>query len=201
MRTAFVLSVILISMRLASGQAFPSTDENIPYLMVFGNKADKNWGDDDFSQTFFFLLPEAYKGSFYIRVYDPDIGGEIDELNGKWDSQHVFSVFGGKGCYTDPDAQKTDPVGGYKSGNLMATKSFGVNPKYDKGWYSFGPFNPTEGEKVTKFGGNVFKVITEGTAGDDGNLFRYFLSSSGTENKPIEGGECLFVRIFLPYVG
>lgn len=184
----FTLFLFTLPLADTFGQAFPSADENIPYLMVFGNKAEKSWGDDDFSQTFFFLIPDAYKGSFYVRVFDPDAGGEIDELNGKWDTQMVYSFYGGKGCYTDPDAQKTDPIGNYKSGNMLATKSFGVNPKYDNNWYTFGPFNPSEGEKVSKFGGSVFKLIIEGVSGDDGNLFRYFLSTSGTDNKPVEGG-------------
>jgi hypothetical protein len=168
-------------------QPVPAGDENIPYLMTFGPRAEKSWGDDDFSQTFFFLIPEKYQGLVYIRVYDPDCGGEIDEINNFFDTQTSFTVYGGKGSYTNPDAQGVDPTGNYKSGNMLATKTFGVNPKYDKGWYTFGPFNPTEGENYPKFKGNIFKVIAEGTSGDDGNMYRYFLSSSADENKAIEG--------------
>ena len=39
-----------------------------------------------------------------------------------------------------------------------------------------------------QYGGYVIKVIAEGKAGDDGNLYRYFMSTSGTQNIPIEGG-------------
>lgn len=35
-------------------QPVPNVDENIPFLVVFGKKAPTSWGDDDFSQTFFF---------------------------------------------------------------------------------------------------------------------------------------------------
>lgn len=170
-----------------SAQPVPAGDENIPYLMTFGPKADKSWGDDDYSQTFFFQVPETYKGAVYIRVYDPDTGGDIDELDGVFDTQETYSVYGGKGAYSDPDAQETDPKGNYKSGNLLGTKTFGVNPRYDKNWYTFGPFNPTEGEYDKRFASYIFKVICDGVSGDDGNMYRYFLSTSATENIPIEG--------------
>jgi hypothetical protein len=182
----FTLSFILIPI---SGfcQPAPAEDENIPYLITFGKNASTSWGDDDFVQTFFFLVPEKFKQPIYIRVFDPDCGGELDEINGVFDTQTSFSVYGGKKCWSEEAAQSPDPVGNYKSGNLLATKTFGVDPRYDQKWYSFGPFNPTEGEFVPKFGGNVFKIIVEGISGDDGNLYRFYLSTSPTSNVPIEG--------------
>ena len=59
---------------------------------------------------------------------------------------------------------------------------------YDKNWYTFGPFNPSEGEFVDQWEGYVFKVIAEGVTGDDGNLYRYYLSTNADKNVPIEGG-------------
>lgn len=70
----------------------------------------------------------------------------------------------------------------------MASKTFINSDVYDGEWYTFGPFNPSEGELVPEYGGYIFKIISEGLAGDDGNLYKYFLSSSPTENKAIEGG-------------
>jgi hypothetical protein len=169
-------------------QPVPSEDENIPFLMTFGPKADPAWGDDDFSQTFFFLIPENFKQPIFIRVYDPDCGGTHDELNGTWDSRYQYSVYGGKEAFTHPDAQETDPKGNYKSGNLLSSRIFGSDARYDNNWYTFGPFNPSEGEYVSKFGGYVFKVICDGLTGDDGNLYRYFLSTSPDRNVPVEGG-------------
>jgi hypothetical protein len=184
----FALSLLIIPVKIFS-QPVPGQDENIPYLMVFGNNASTSWGDDDFSQTFFFLIPEDFKQPIFIRVWDPDCGGTIDELRGEFNTQTIFSVYGGKACWSDPDAQSPDPKGNYKSGNLLSTKTFGLNPKYDGNWYTFGPFNPTEGELVPKFGGRVIKVIAEGLAGDDGNMFRYYLSTQADNNRSIEGGK------------
>lgn len=168
-------------------QAVPSEEENIPFLMTFGNAAEISWGDDDFSQTFFFLVPESYKGQVYLRIFDPDVGGLNDELNGIFDTKMQYSVYGGKEAFTHPDARGIQPEGNYKSGNLLSTKIFGVDSKYDNNWYTFGPFNPTEGEHYPRYNGYIFKLICDGISGDDGNMYRYFMSTSGTANIPIEG--------------
>ncbi len=188
MKRYFIFVVLLFIGFNVQAQAVPSEEENIPFLMTFGKKAEIKWGDDDFSQTFFFVVPETYKGMVYIRVFDPDTGGAFDEINGFFDTKMQYSVYGGKEAFTHPDAQGIQPEGNYKSGNLLATKTFGVDPKYDNKWYTFGPFNPTEGELVPKYSSYIFKVICDGVAGDDGNMYRYFLSTSANENIPIEGG-------------
>ena len=169
-------------------QQVPTIEENIPYLVTFGKNGVKSWGDDDFSQTFFFVVPRYQKLPVYIRIFDPETSGTNDEKKGEYNTKTQFSVYGGKTCFTAKDAQGIEPKGNYKSGNLLYTKTFGSDPIFDQEWYTFGPFNPTEGEYVDAYNGYIFKVIAEGISGDDGNLYRYFLSSSPTENKPIEGG-------------
>jgi hypothetical protein len=183
-----VFGVLLLVSINARGQAAPSEEENIPFLMTFGNKADPSWGDDDHSQTFFFVVPENYQGMVFIRVFDPDTGGKYDELNGVFDTRMQYSVYGGKEAFTHPDAQGVGPIGNYKSGTQLATRIFGIDPKMDNNWYAFGPFNPTAGEHYPKFGAYIFKLICDGIAGDDGNMYRYFMSTSATANVPIEGG-------------
>jgi hypothetical protein len=182
----FFSFIIVLSDSLFS-QPVPNVDENIPFLMTFGNKAETSWGDDDFSSTFFFLLPKGFNQPVFIRVFDPDVGGEVDEIAGVWDSRVSYSVYGGKGCWSDKAAQGIDPVGNYKSGTLLATKTFGEDPRYDNNYYTFGPFNPSEGEYTERWDGNVFKVICEGISGDDGNMYRYFLSTDPNSDKPVEG--------------
>jgi hypothetical protein len=168
-------------------QSAPAEDENIPYLVTFGANSDKSWGDDDFCQIFFFLVPTSYTDPFYIKVYDPDTGGEIDEMKGDYNTTIKFSVYGGNGNWSNEDAKAVDPVGNFESGNLLSSRSFGKSNRYDQNWYAFGPFNQKEGEFVEKFGGYVFKLIAIGASGDDGNLYRLFLSTDRNENRPIEG--------------
>ena len=55
MNKYIIITVILAGFISAvEAQPVPAPDENIPYLMTFGNMAETSWGDDDFSQTFFF---------------------------------------------------------------------------------------------------------------------------------------------------
>lgn len=179
--------ILLTFSTLAFSQPVPNVEENIPYLMTFGNLAETSWGDDDFSQAFFFLIPQDYDQPFFIRVFDPDTGGEIDEISAEWNTRCVYEVFGGENVWTEVDARETSPAGNYKSGTLLASRAFTQNPRYDNNWYTFGPFNPAQGEYVDFYEGYIFKIICEGVSGDDGNMYRYYLSTDADDNRLIEG--------------
>ena len=184
-----VLFALMLAVCKIQGQPVPSPEENIPYLVTFGKKAKTTWGDNDFSQIWFFVVPETYKGMVYIRVFDPDVGGMHDELNGSWDTRMTYSVYGGKDAFSHPDMLEINPKKNFKTGNLLISRSFGVDPRYDNNWFSFGPFDPAQGELDPKYKGYIFKIVCEGVDGDDGNMYRYFLSTSATANIPIEGGD------------
>jgi len=185
---AWIILFVLNGSISVFSQSAPAMEENIPYLVTFGKDASTAWGDDDFCQIFFFLIPSSQTNPVYIRVYDPDTGGALDEAKGEFNTITNFSIYGGNGCWTDTAAKSFHPAGNYRSGYLLSSKSFGVDPKYDKKWYSFGPLDPFQGEYIEKLGGHVFKIIAQGISGDDGNLYKYFLSTSPTENIPVEGG-------------
>ena len=169
------------------GQAVPAMEENIPFLVTFGGNSDTSWGDDDFCQVFFIRIPVSQTDPVYIRVFDPDTGGELDEAKGDFDTKVRFSVYGGKGCYSGMDASGEDPESNSDSGIMLASRSFGTSNRFDNDWYVFGPFNPLEGELVEEFDGRVFKIVAQGESGDDGNLYRYFLSTDSKENQEVEG--------------
>ena len=187
-RYALVISFILSTGIGLFSQSAPAIDENIPYLITFGGNAQTSWGDDDFCQIFYCIIPPSQTGPVYIRVYDPDTGGDLDELKGEFNTIVNFSIYGGNDCWSDTAAQVLKNSENIKSGYLLSSKSFGNEPKYDKKWYSFGPFNPSEGKSVEKLGGRVFKIVAQGISGDDGNLYKYFLSTSPIENVAVEGG-------------
>ena len=172
----------------AWSQPVPSIDENIPFLVTFGKEANKSWGDDDNCQIFFFMVPANQKEPVYIRVYDPDIGGKFDEQRGVFNTKVSITVYGGTGIYSDKEVENKDPEGNYRNGNILARKIFGFSSKYDDKWYTFGPFNPAEGELKPDLGGLLFKVIVEGTSGDDGNLYQFYFSTEPDRNNSIEGG-------------
>ena len=186
-KNCIIIILFLLVVCNVQGQPVPSPEENIPYLVTFGKKAETTWGDNDFSQVWFFVVPETYKGMVHIRVFDPDVGGANDELNGTWDTRMTYSVYGGKDAFTHP-AAKEIPKKNFKTGNLLVTRTFGVDPRYDNNWFTFGPFDPTQGELYPPYGGYVFKMVCEGIDGNDGNMYRYFMSTSATANTSIEGG-------------
>jgi hypothetical protein len=176
---------------MVNGQPVPGKDENIPFLVTFGKDGDTGWGDDDFSQTYFFAIPKDFKDRFYIRVFDPETGGEFDELKGPADTRMLYSVYGGKGV--DPEKPENiesrgiQPTGNYKSGTLLASKIFGSEKQYDNKYYTFGPFIATQGDFNEKWQSYMFKIICDGISGDDGNLYRYYLSRDPDNDVPIEG--------------
>jgi hypothetical protein len=171
------------------GQPVPGKDENIPFLVTFGKDGETSWGDDDFNQIFFFTIPQDFKQQFYIRVFDPDCGGEHDEIQGLFDTRTLFSVYGGKGVDPDKNEESRGLLNGlnYKTGNLLASRVFGNEARYDNKYYTFGPFNSAEGDFNEKWNSYIFKIVCEGVRGDDGNLYRYFLSRDPNNNLAIEG--------------
>ena len=188
-RLFFILLISELPGTFTFGQAVPGKDENIPFLVTFGKQGKTSWGDDDFNQIFFFTIQKDYKKPFYIKVFDPDCGGEHDEIQGEFNSKTLFSVFGGKGVDPEKNEESKGLENGlnYKKGNLLASRVFGSEPKFDNKYYTFGPFNPTDGDFNERWNSNIFKIVCEGVAGDDGNLYRYFLSSDPNSNMAIEG--------------
>lgn len=184
---ALILGFVMFCSLSMKGQMVPGEFEQIDYLITFGKSCPTNWGDDDNSQTFFFIIPKTFPHPVYIRVFDPDVGGQHDQANGEFDTRMKYEIYGGVGAYSDPDARTESPTGNYKSGTLLATKTFGISVEYDNDWYSFGPLNPLEGEFVEELDGHVLKVIVEGVRGNDGNLYKYYLSTQHDANKDVEG--------------
>jgi len=155
--------------------------------VTYGLDAHKEWGDNDHSQTIFFLIPIDRKEPFYIRVFDPDAVGQHDFQYEGFNTSFIFGVYGGK-CYSNSNAQGVSPKGNYKSGSILKLKRFSQNTITDNKWYTFGPFNPKEGELVENYNAYIFKMIIEGENGNNGNLYRVAISENENENIDIDGG-------------
>ena len=197
----FIKNIILFSLLLLYsnsffGQLTPSLKENIDYLATYSREADKSWGDDDHIQILFIAIPKDYAKEIYISLFDPDIGGKHDQLVGYgYNSKTKFSLYGGEGCYTNADARKINPEGDFKKGTQLSSKIFGRSVMYDDQWFSFGPINPKRGEFILSLNAYILKLVVEGLDGDDGNMYRYYLSSSSYEYIPIEGVDCFSYEI------
>lgn len=187
LKALWLLTLLVLTAQIGRSQLVPALEENIPFLVTFGSEADKDWGDDDFCQVFFFSIPETHKAPVFIRVFDPETGGKHDEAKQTFDTRTKFSILGGRGCISDDGAKSTQPQGKYFSGNLLEERIFGSDPRYDDKWFVFGPFNPQEGEYMPEYGGYIIKVIAKGVAGNDGNLYRYAMSTTRDANNPVKG--------------
>jgi len=66
--------------------------------------------------------------------------------------------------------------------------NLGVDPEIDDNYYAFGPLNPLEEELVEQFKGYVYKMVVRGLSGNDGNLYRFYLSSSPRADVAVPGG-------------
>ncbi|MGB0404180.1 MAG: hypothetical protein ACPGEG_08795 [Salibacteraceae bacterium] len=182
-----LFTCFLFASLLSLGQAIPSTSEGFKYFVTFGNEASPSWGDDDFNQTIFFLVPKNYNRPFYIRIFDPDIGGLHDEKKGEFNTYVRFSLFGGVGAHSTLAAKGINPEEGYDSGTRICSKTFGNNAQYDNKYFVMGPFKPIDGEYDENMGGYIFKLTVDGVRGDDGNLYNFFLSTDAKNNISIDG--------------
>jgi len=191
-----IISFLIISPQIwtmAYGQAVPGKDENIPFLITFGKYGETSWGDDDFYQVWFFSIPRDFNQQFYIRIFDPDCGGEWDEIQGVFNTRTSFSVYGGKGVDPDqnPDTRGLNTLADFKKyglkGTLLQTRTFGNEARFDNKYVSFGPFNPSAGDPSKKWPVYMFMIVIEGVSGDDGNLYKFFLSREQESDIPVEG--------------
>lgn len=181
-----VLIGLMLSIKVLLAQQLPAVDENIPYLVTFSSQASVTWGDDDFNQIVFISIPENVKVPFFVRIFDPNVGGELDESKEGFNSSTEFTILGGANCFSSNDDENKDPVGNYKNGRVLFTKLFGQDG-YDNQWYTMGPINPSEGQLEPDLGGRIFKIVIDGKGGDDGNLYKLFVSSSPADNIEMEG--------------
>lgn len=161
------------------------------WLGTYGRADPTAWnnGDDDQKQILFIDLPDG-SGQFYIRVFDPDCGGGLDRAGaGTFNTPFTWSVYGGSGTITDPDARVPNPGGGATSGTLLATVTFMEDVTVDGQWYPMGPFNAGDGELVN--GRRVFKLsllagpeppFPIGSTDTDLNLYNVAVSTSPIAN-------------------
>lgn len=194
MRRLILTLALTLSFLATWAQPVPGDDENIPFLMTFGKESMTEWGDDNFVQIIFFCVPSDYKQPVYIRAFDADCGGLNDEVRGAWSSKFRWSIYGGKDACSNDDAKKGNIKGKYKSGTMLFTKTIGVSAEADNKWITFGPFNPSEGEDLPDYGGRCFKLVIEGVSGDDGNMYRLFLSRKKDDNVKIDGAFAYYFK-------
>jgi len=165
----------------------PDTTLETDFISIFGRDASGADGDDDHVQVVFFDVPDGTSGNLYVRLFDADVGGGLDEQNGGWDTAITYTLRGGAGAYTQGDARLSRPgPAGIGSGVLLTQTVIGNVSAYDGNWnLVLGPYSAADGESVG--GSRVFKLAVEGASGDDGNLYNVALSTDPSANTAPSG--------------
>jgi hypothetical protein len=151
-------------------------------------------GDDDQLQVLFLEVPGDASSPLYIRLYDADCSGAHDIQNGKaWDTPFTFTVYGGPGAYTHPDARSAHPTeGAYTGTPLVSIRSTDILT--DDQWYNLGPLVPSDGEWVDER--RLFKLtivsgpeppFAPGVHFADVNVYGVAISTVGSQNIPPQG--------------
>jgi len=174
-----IIFVSLIGVRDALCYRVPPEESNVRYLYVFGEDGKKSYGAKDEPQIVFLKVPANYTGTVEISVYDPDVGGYVDEKSGRWNTETRFSIFGGKKAFSSLEGIVEADARDLLQGTLLDAKTFGEDKKYDKKFYHFTPVNATQGEKIGAF--RYFKIVAEGLSGDDNNVFSLDVSPDVAE--------------------
>jgi PKD repeat protein len=187
-----IVAIVVFSFLLVNNgfcYRVPTDQSNIKYFYVFGAEGKKTYGAmRNEPQVVFIRVPDSYTGDVQISIYDPETSGSIDEKSDQWDTSTKFSILGGKRAYSSiaesdkshliKDKEELSPTN-YYEGDLLASKTFDSGMQYDKSFYKFDSIDASKGEEVDGY--KYFKIVAEGLAGDDNNLFALDVSPDMSE--------------------
>ena len=171
---------------LAAGSA-PALAQERPLSVVYGPQASSAEGDSDYHELVFLSVPADLQDRLYLRVFDPDTGGDHDLVYGDSEDTEVrFAVIGGEGALSavssvPPSAEEL------ASGQAIREVSVAANAALDGKWQTIASFLPDQGELVGDR--RVFRLVVEGMTGNDANLYGATLSLRDRRNLAPDGLE------------
>jgi len=142
--------------------------------------------DDVVRQVLFIVVPAKATQPMYLRLLDADCGGDLDSRTGEWDTRTRFALYGGAGATTGASLKDRAPSeADLRTGALIAERVFSVDAESNNKWSVFTKLDPAAGDTLGDTA--VFKLVVEGLAGDDGNVFDVAVSLNETKNVLPEG--------------
>ena len=183
----FGMPLALLSGLLFASPATSQSDEEAsgpaPLLVVFGPAAPQSEGDHDWRQFIRFSVPED-AGRFFVRVFDPDVGGAHDEFLRGFGTETRFTLYGADATATlfrDPDGAIQEAV----EGRSLETVTYGESPAADGRWNTLFAADAAQGRVVD--GRREFVLAVEGVEGADGNVFEVAVTIPDGSNEPPAG--------------
>lgn len=119
-----------------------------------------------------------------MRVFDPETGGQNDLLKGDADTEVTYTLYGGQGAYWDGNLDNNKAFG---NGTMLDSVIIGPQSESDNSFKTLFITDPRKGEYRTDFDAYIFRLECQGQAGDDGNVYKVFLSTDSHRNIPVEG--------------
>jgi PKD repeat protein len=166
-----------------SGVPVPPRNVASPSLVTIGRAARRAEGDHDFRQVIRISVPEGV-GRFFIKVFDPDIGGLHDELLAGFGSSTRFSLFGDGASvriFRDRGRVAQEQV----SGEPIASVVYGEDAEADGKWVSLFEVDAAQGSAAN--GMREFLLLADGIAGADGNVYDVQASTSAERTLTVPG--------------
>ncbi len=186
MRRSTKFAVLALAAAALIPAAAAAQDATQPLLVTYGKLAAPRQGDNDHAQVIYLSVPATASGKLYVRVFDPDTGGAFDQVEGHANTRMRYAVFGGPGAYVPPPADfKTISDAERTAGDLLADVAYRVDRNTDGKWVTIAEVDPAQGDRVDDR--IVFRLLVEGTHGDDGNVYDVTLSSDTNDNVAPEG--------------
>lgn len=181
--TQIILLLFLLPATLTS-QEIPSKIENLEGFVVYGKAAQPPGGADQYQQHIYLKVPTDYQGKVVIRIFDPETGGQNDIMKGEQNTEFSYTLYGGEGTFWDGDLNNQRATG---KGSILEKVVLGPESAGDNSYITLFSVDSREGEYVPEFDSWIFRFECQGQDGDDGNVFKVFLSTDSNRNTPIEG--------------
>jgi large repetitive protein len=150
------------------------------FFSVFGESAPPERGDFNHAQVIYLELPESETRPVYLRIFDAEVGGYLDERHGRFNTRTRFLLLGGDSAGRIYGAQpviRRSPYVDHQfpESDIIHDRTFGTEPRYDGRYYVLGEL-PLERGFETIDGYRRFAFLVLGIEGDDGNFFDFVLS-------------------------
>jgi len=161
-----------------------NAQENAFYI-TYGRQSPITAGDDNYKQAFFIKVSESAPDNFYIRIFDPDCYGSIDQEVAVYNTETIFSLFGINNIMPNEKTNNNLDIIESESGKLLYKKIYSNDFELDNKWVTYVKVDKKNGELVN--GHYNFKLLVEGGYGTDGNIFDLFISGNPDSNQPVNG--------------
>lgn len=164
---------------------FTSAQQTVKYV-TYGKNARVVEGDNDYRQNIFIKIPEALGDtSLTLWGFDLDTGGDNDLGYGQFNSEMVYSLFGGTGVYTSFNPSYEKNIDAVYSGTPVFTKTVASDETLNNNWTSLFQFDVKDGELSDGF--YYFRFEIHGLSGDDANLYDISVGFANSPRNKING--------------